>query len=356
VAFLIGSRSRRRQLLLALKYRLMRRRGLLYPDVFCLPYLIADNIDFVRDDERLTAGRHSLIFSELNGSEQQLADLLEVERRSSVPVIVLPGPPEILTSVLGADERGRKRALAGEIARQASAVWAYTREIRDYSADELGAKRIDLVPWPFDTAATQAMCRNGRAGTGPTRRIAFNIPIRFVGPARNDAAFRVLESVWSRLPQDVRERITFHSFAYTRLDAEKIREAAAEAAIPLTIEHRRGYRGFVRFIGGCDAVVNMTAGSILGRVTFIAGATGRAGLWSDNASLNRDLYPRATVSLADSSIAAERLDRLIRGVVDQDIDDEFRPSSAAVARVGNLAVSAARLRELAHDLQGLVTS
>src|SRR4051812_24322813 len=120
-AFLMGSSSRSRRLAIACKYAVMRAQRLIYPDVYCLPLAFARSVAFVRPGKRLSPRRYDVAFAELNGSEWQLRTVHDAIRTAGVPVIVLPGPPEVLAAALQDDPDGRKRDLAGRVLRDASA-------------------------------------------------------------------------------------------------------------------------------------------------------------------------------------------------------------------------------------------
>ena len=78
------------------------------------------------------------------------------------------------------------------------------------------------------------------------------------------------------------------------------------------LEGKRGYRSFLRFLGECDGVINLTAGNILGRITFLTAALGRPGIFSDNSQLNAQLYPGSTVAMFDTCLLYTSLVRTQR--------------------------------------------
>ena len=85
----------------------------------------------------------------------------------------------------------------------------------------------------------------------------------------------------------------------------------------------------MRFLGECDGVINLTAGSILGRITFLAAALGRPGIFSDNSQLNARLYPGSGVAMFDTV----RLRELVGGhVAGAGRGHDRRPASAIVLR------------------------
>ena len=149
----------------------------------------------------------------------------------------------------------------------------------------------------------------------------------------------------------MREKITFHTFTYNSTDAEKYKSSEFAKGLPFVLEGKRGYRSFLRFLRECDGVINLTAGSILGRITFLAAALGRPGIFSDNAQLNARLYPGSSVAMFDTV----RLRQLVRamlcgldtaGLSNGSIDERLLPSASVAAEVGGFDANQARLREI----------
>jgi hypothetical protein len=156
----------------------------------------------------------------------------------------------------------------------------------------------------------------------------------------------VLLDVWQELPEAVREKISFHTFTYNSTDAEKYKSSEFAKELPFVREGKLGYRAFLRFLKGCDGVINLTAGSILGRITFLAAALRRPGIFSDNSGLNVRLYPGATVAMFDTVRLRDLVGAMLRGLANGETDQRLMPSAAAAADVGDFAANQARLREI----------
>jgi hypothetical protein len=93
-------------------------------------------------------------------------------------------------------------------------------------------------------------------------------------------------------------------------------------------------------------VINLTSGSILGRITFLAAALGRPGIFSDNSRLNVRLYPGSTVAMFDTVRLRELIGAMLRGMADGRVDQRLLPSAAAAAEIGDFAANQACLREV----------
>ena len=124
----------------------------------------------------------------------------------------------------------------------------------------------------------------------------------------------------------------------------------AHELLPVSYTHlgRRGYRSFLRFVGECDGVINLTAGSILGRITFLAAALGRPGIFSDNSQLNARLYPGSVVAMFDTVRLRELVRAMLLGLDSTTIVTHQRllPSPSAAAEVGDFAANRLRLSEI----------
>ena len=161
----------------------------------------------------------------------------------------------------------------------------------------------------------------------------------------------VLLDLWQELPSTLRDQLSFHTFVYNSADVQRYKSSGFADGLPFVLEGKRGYRAFVRFVGECDGVVNLTAGSILGRVTFLSAALGRPGIFSDNSPLNARLYPGSTVAMFDTVRLRQLLAAMMMGLANGVTDEQLLPSSTAAAEIGDFAANQARLREiLAADL------
>jgi hypothetical protein len=161
----------------------------------------------------------------------------------------------------------------------------------------------------------------------------------------------VLLDVWQELPEALREKITFHAFIYNPTDVEKYKSSEFAKGFPFVLEGKRGYRSFVRFVGECDGVINLTVGNILGRITFLAAALGRPGIFSNNSQLNARLYPGSGVAMFDTVRLRDLVGAMLQGLANgglsnANIDERLLPSASAAAEIGDFQANEARLREI----------
>jgi hypothetical protein len=347
IAFVSGHSQWWRKQRLVAKYLKMHLEGIIYPDVYCLPLMLSDKFDFLLEDEKVPAGKYDLICAELQSSDSQLRYLESLVEAGDPAVAVIPGPPAILSRDLtDAKLRRVKRILA-----TARHVWAYSAELKTFCDGLIGHDRAAVIPWPYDLAATQ------RLGLGASRKsghdsgrhkILVEAPMSFHDIVQNHPFLLkgVLLDVWQELPGALREKITFHTFIYNSTDIEKYKSSEFPKGLPFVLEVKRGYRAFVRFVAECDGVINLTAGSILGRITFLAAALGRPGIFSDNSPLNARLYPDSCAAMFDTVCLRELVGAMLRGVANGSIDERFLPSQSAAAEIGDFQANQARLREI----------
>ena len=196
----------------------------------------------------------------------------------------------------------------GKILCGAHRVLVYAPELARFYDGLMGQPRARVVPWPFDYDAVRSLGR-------PAAR-------------RHD---RTIDVVLKD-----RDRDRFNS---TRFDH----------GLSIVVEGQRPYGAFVRFLASCDAVVNITASSVLGRVTFLAAALGKPGLFSDNAHLNGELYPSATVPLLQPALLRDALSALIQGLLAGQAPPAFMPDDAAARRRGDFAANAVIFRRLVFE-------
>jgi len=156
----------------------------------------------------------------------------------------------------------------------------------------------------------------------------------------------VLLDLWQELPAALRQRLTFHTFIYNSEDRARYHASGFADALPFVLQRKLGYRAFVRFLAGCDGVVNLTAGSILGRVTFLSAALGRPGIFSDNSQLNARLYPGSQVAMFDTVRLRDLLRAMLSALDTGVTDQRLLPSASAAADIGNFTANQARLREI----------
>jgi hypothetical protein len=343
IAFVSGHSLWWRKQRLVAKYFKMRLEGVIYPDVYCLALMLSDKFDFLLEDEKVPAGKYDLIIAELQASDSQLGYLESLVETGDPPVAVIPGPPAILSRDLtDAKLRRVKRILC-----DARYVWAYSPELKTFCDGLVGRDRSTIIPWPYDLAATQKLGRGSGADLG-RHKILVQVPICFHEVAQNHPFVLkgVLLDVWQELPSALREKITFHTFVYNSTDLARYRSSEFANGLPFVLEGKRGYRSFVRFLGECSGVINLTAGSILGRVTFLAAALGRPGIFTDNSPLNGRLYPGSGVAMFDTLRLRELIGAMLSGLADGKIDQRLLPSSSAAAEIGDFQANRMWLREI----------
>lgn len=343
IAFVSGHSRWWRKQRLAAKYFKMRLEGVVYPDVYCLALMLSDKFDLLLEDEKVPSGRYDLILAELQSSESQLRYLESLVEAHDPPVVVIPGPPAILSRDLTDKKLGSvKRILSG-----ARGVWAYSPELKTFCDGLIGRERATIIPWPYDLAATQKLGRASGRESGK-RKILVQAPMSFHDIVQNHPFVlkAVLLDVWQELANALREKFSFHTFVYNSTDLQRYKSSGFGEGLPFVLEGKRGYRSFVRFVGECDGVINLTVGSILGRITFLSAALGRPGIFSDNSPLNARLYPGSHVAMFDTVRLRELVRAMLMGLADGVADERLLPSPTATAEIGDFHANQARLREI----------
>lgn len=343
VGFVTASDSPWHHLVLTAKLRALQAAGVLLPDIYALPRFLDASVTLIRHGEQPPRGGLDLIFAELNGSEDQLAHLGALVASQPPPVAVIPGPPEILAPRLD----DRKLQMVRAILRDASHVLAYSDDIASFYDGLIGVRRASVIPWPFDFAAVRRLAGSPRRGSGSVR-VVLTVPLRFHGDTPNFPFVlkAALVDAVQALPPAARARVSFHTFAYAAEDRDAFVRSGFGDGLAITLERKRHFRSFVRFLDGCDAVVNLTASSILGRVTFLAAALEKPGLFTPNATINRELYPHATVPLLDPWQLRCALMELLRSLADGPVPARFLPDVDAARRLGDFDANARRFAEL----------
>jgi hypothetical protein len=343
IGFVIGDDGFWRHRLLSAKQEFHRLKGILLPDVYALPFLLGSRCTFIRNGEPIAPSAFDLIFSELNGSDQQLEYLSTLVAATAPPVAVIPGPPEIISARL----TDHKLRLVRRILLDAPFVLAYSDTIAAFCDGLIGQARSRVIPWPFDYDATRRLA-GPATGDRATIRVVLNVPLRFDSFARNYPLVlkAALIDALAALPPDARQRFTFSAFVYEDQDAVAFARTGFADGLAVTLEPRRSFGSFVRFLGESSAVVNLTSTSVLGRVTFLAAALDKPGIFTANSEINQQLYPGSLVPLLAPSALRDALTGLLAGLAAGDVPTRFMPDVAAARRLGDFnhnAIAFARL-------------
>ena len=133
---------------------------------------------------------------------------------------------------------------------------------------------------------------------------------------------------------------------YTQEDETAWRQTGFGSRIGAMLEPRKDYVQFLRFLGNCDAVLTLPRFGVLGRITFIAAALGKPGIFTENVELSRRLYPHSLVESAIDEQLRDRVRDLLFGLLDLGPLEPFLPDIPAAQEVGDFAGNAAKVREL----------
>ncbi len=343
IAFVSHQRQWWRKQRLAAKYLKMRLEGVIYPDVYCLALMLSDKFELLLEGEKVPPGKYDLIMAELGASESQLRYVESLVAAGDPPLAVIPGPPAILSR----DLTDAKLRLVKNILRGARHVLAYSPELKTFCDGMIGQARASVIPWPYDFAATQKLALDARPKNG-RHKILLQVPMSFHDVVQNHPFVlkSVLLDIWQELPVAVRDRVTFHTFIYDATDLQIYGSSQFAGGLPIVLEGKRSYRSFVRFLAECDGVINLTSGSILGRITFLAAALERPGIFSDNSALNCRLYPGSAVAMFDTVRLHELAGAMLHGLGKETVDSRLLPSPSAAAEVGDFAENQKRLWEI----------
>jgi hypothetical protein len=344
IGFVTYPQSRWRQFLLRAKYLKMRLERNIYPDVYALPLFLTPSFEMIPMGRSLQPGSYDLIFSELNGTLEQISYLRDVVRSAGCPIAVVPGPPEILGGVL----TEQKLQMVRDIVNECRYLLAYSRDVASFFDGMCGRNRSLLIPWPFDYEQTRCL------RTAVTRRNTHEVRILFNAPLRLNGALAgflmgmksVLQDILSALPSTDRARVSFHTFVYSEQDqAEFVRRGFA-ASFPIQLERKRGYSAFLRFLRGMSAIVHFSPNGVLGRVAFAAAALEIPGILGDNVELHRELYPSGTLAPYDLVRFREAAGALVASALAGSVDSRFKPDMSCASRVGDFRSNAAQFRQL----------
>src|SRR6185436_7082470 len=95
---------------------------------------------------------------------------------------------------------------------------------------------------------------------------------------------------------------------------------------------------------------NLTSSSVLGRITFLAAALDKPGLFTANSEINTRLYPGSVVPLLAPAPLRDALTALLRGLVEGNVPARFMPDSTATRAAGDFSANAARFAGLFAEL------
>jgi hypothetical protein len=337
------SPSRLRQLLLKGKYLKMRLERNVYPDVYALPLFLTSNFELISMGTRVQPGAYGLIFSELNGTIEQLSYLRQVVESSGCPVAVIPGPPPILQRTLTAE----KLEVVRDILRRCRYLLAYSECVGSFADGIAGERRSILIPWPFDYERTRAIAMRPRQSDGRIR-ILFNVPLRLNGAAGDIclAMKSAIDDVVGDLPATDRKRLSFHTFIYSDDDRKEFARRDLAGSLPLRLESRRGYSAFLRFLHSMSSVMNYSPDGVLGRIAFSAAALEIPGIFSGNVELHSKLYPSGTFNALDIDTFRVAARNLIGRLMEGAAAPRFIPDDSAAREVGDFQANAKRFKQL----------
>lgn len=325
-----------------IKYTLMRLQRILYPDVYCIPFWLGSKCDFLPNGARITPNKYDFIFSELNGSVEQLQYLFNLVEAYRERVVVLPGPPEVFLS--NANNTGR--SLAKRILRGAGHVWAYSDYVASFANSLAVGEVAKVIPWPFDYEATRRLCQKRKIKSRAHLNVMIGAPLRFGGIADNEPHFleKCLVDALAQISGTDRKRFKFHGFVYTGEDKDTWHKTQFGKSIGAVLEPRMSYKNFLRFVGNCDAVIQLSRFGILGRITYISAALGTPGIFTDNVELNHRLYSNSLVRTPSDEKLRCLVRDLLFGLLGFQSLDRFLPNSDAAREVGNFTKNALKVR------------
>jgi len=347
IGFVTGSDRWWQTSRIQVKYLKMRFDGMVYPDTYALPALLGTTCDFLTNGDRVGPRDYDLLMAELNASDSQLDYLRALVEAGRPPVAVIPGPPEII----GRKLNDRKLRLVREILSNAAFVWCYAPSIKTFADGIAGHARAQVIPWPFDAEATRRAAIPERPKPVESIHVLLDAPLRFTDIAHNYPFVlkRAVQIALEAVPDASRSRFRFHSVVYTKEDEQQFHESGFADGLAVTLAPKRQYKPFVRFLAGCDGIVNLLNGNPLGRVTFLAGALGKPGVFSDTSELNRELYPQSTVPLLDPERLSDALTMMFVSLASDVAEPRCKPDMDAVNRIGDFRSNSTALLALVHE-------
>jgi len=326
------------------KYALMRQRGVIYPDSQCFPFWLGARCAFLRNGASVGNGRYDFIFSELNTCDVHLQYLIDITATCRERLVILPGPPEIFHS----STNSTFTEMARHLLRTTGHVLAYSPGVKSF-ADTLAGREVATVTrWPFDYAATLRIANTTSRRADRRKHVLIGIPLRFQGVANNQPEHlaQALRAAVEEISAAERAQLVFHAFVYTPQDRRLWAETDFGRQLNIRLARARSYPAFIRFVAGCDAVINLSAVQVLGRNTFISAALRKPGIFSANVALNRTLYPGALLSGPGDEALFEKARSLIRGLLEDKVDGCFFPDDESARAIGDYHGNAETVRRL----------
>ncbi len=345
--FVTGWGSSWRNLKIRGKYLLMRFQRIVYPDVYCIPFWLGGGCHFLANGASVDLDKYDFIFAELNAGVNQLRYLRKLVEAGPHKIIIIAPTPEIFQANASKVAQG----LATWILRKAGGVWAYSEATANFANDCAQAPVAKVIPWPFDYAETRRRGHPKRNHSTETIRILLGVPLRFVGIAANAPPFleQCFADALMAIPQSASNRFKFYGMVYTKEDEIAWRQTGFGSLISVVLEPRKNYLRFLRFLGHCDAVITLPRFSVLGRITFLAAALGKPGIFTENVELSRRLYPHSLVESSTDEKLRDKVRELLFGLLNLGSIKPFLPDIPAAQKVGDFGGNAARVREMLHQ-------
>jgi hypothetical protein len=317
---------------------------LLYPDAYFLPlWLGTKQLDFLALGQRIDVRHYDYIFTELNAEMEQLNYPLALMELDPRKIVVIPGPPELFP--LNASPEAfayARRLLSG-----AGQVWAYAPEVATFANEVAQDEVARVIPWSFDYTGTRHLGLPKRSSSEKIR-IVLGVPLRFEGIAANNPQFleECVAGALAELSIADRKRFQFFGMVYTRQDEQAWRGSGFGKKIGVALEPKKLYHRFVRFVGSCDAVINLPRFGVLGRIAFLCAALGKPGIFTDNVALHRRLYPHNLVTSCSDERLGELMKELLFGFLREESLTSFQPDEQAARLVGDFERNASIVKQM----------